>query len=302
MLTTFRKPGRWLRVNVHTHTTNSDGCYTPEQAVARYRDELGYQALFLTDHRVATPTDGLADPDSDFSVIPGIEIDGTDPAFGLYHLLALGITVDQNFGTDLPLQEAVDWVNAHSGLPIFAHPYWSGQRHEALTTVVGALGVEVYNDVSLKHNGKAYALSHWDALLEEGLRVWGFASDDVHFLASFGFGGGGWIMVRAEENTPSAILTAIRAGDFYASTGPDFIDVQREGDVLRVQCSPVAQVAFTGQSYLGEILRPTGGAETLTEAEFTIGDERFIRITLTTADGHSAWGQPIFLNGWTDAV
>ena len=295
MLNTFKKPGRWLRVNAHTHTTHSDGAYTPEQAVARYRDALGYHALAITDHRTATPLDGLAEPGGDFSLIPGIEIDAIDPKTGLYHLVALGVTADQDFGQETPLQEAVDWIIARSGVAIFAHPYWTGQRHHALTAVEGVAGVEVFNHVALMDNGKACSLSHWDALLEEGRRVWGVACDDTHFKPRYGYGGGGWIMVRAEANTPAAILAAIRVGDFYASTGPSIDDVQLNGRVIWVKCSPATRIAFTGQSWRGAVVRPPAGQVTLTEAEYTITEEQFIRITVTDAAGGMAWSQPVFL-------
>lgn len=296
MLKNFQKRGRWLRVNIHTHTSNSDGQYTPEQAVARYRDDLHYHAICITDHRKATTLDGLSNPDEDFSILPGIELDGIDPETGLYHLLGLGITIDQDFDPKITtLQTAVDWVNAQGGLAIFAHPYWSGQRHEALIQVEGAIGIEVYNHVCLRHNGKAQSPSHWDALLASGQQIWGFASDDTHFKPKLGLGGGGWIMVNAEDNNPNAIFNAIRAGDFYATTGPDFIDIAYEGTELNVHTSPVACIAFTGQQYLGQAFHPPEGVKTLNEATYHIDRERFVRITLTDIDGEMAWSQPIFL-------
>ena len=292
---TFHKPGRWLRVNTHSHTTHSDGAYAPAQAIAHYQN-LGYQALAITDHRVATPTDGLAGADGDFTVIPGVEIDGVDPETGLYHLVGLGVSTDQDFGQDTPLQQAVDWVNTQGGLAIFAHPYWTGQRHAALTSVRGAVGVEVYNHVCHMHNGKPYSLSHWDALLEERQRVWGIASDDTHYRPQYGFGGSGWIMVRAAANTTDAILAAIRAGDFYASTAPQIHSVQRDGQVVSVKCSPVVSIAFTGQQWRGGVVRPPEGQETITEARYVVTEERFIRVTCTDAAGRKAWSQPIFFD------
>jgi hypothetical protein len=295
MLEAFRNPGRWLRVNTHAHTTRSDGRYTPEEAVARYR-ALGYQALAITDHRIATPTEGLVDPDDDFCVIPGSELDGRDPETDLYHLVALGVEEDQTFSRQAPLQEAVDWVNQRGSVAIFAHPYWSGQLPSALIAVEGAVGLEVFNTGCQAERGKGYSLVHWDALLQAGKRVWGVASDDVHFTPENGYGGDGWIMVRADENTPPSILEAIRAGRFYATTGPGILDVQRAGASIYVRCSPVVTIAFTGQRGHGQMYRPAAGQEALTEAEFTIAEETFVRITCTDAAGRAAWSQPLFLD------
>ncbi|MCZ7546513.1 MAG: hypothetical protein M5R40_24630 [Anaerolineae bacterium] len=108
----------------------------------------------------------------------------------------------------------------------------------------GAVGVEVYNNVCRLLNGKGTALAHWDALLEDGQRVWGVASDDVHFRPRHGFGGDAWIMVRAEANTAQDILAAIKAGAFYASTGPDILDMQRDSQRLYVRTSPAASITF----------------------------------------------------------
>ena len=39
--------------NLHSHSTHSDGVYTPEELVRIAKDE-GYSALAITDHDVAT--------------------------------------------------------------------------------------------------------------------------------------------------------------------------------------------------------------------------------------------------------
>lgn len=39
----------WYKGNLHTHTTNSDGAYTPEETIALYKSK-NYDFLALTDH------------------------------------------------------------------------------------------------------------------------------------------------------------------------------------------------------------------------------------------------------------
>ncbi len=46
----------FFRANFHTHTTESDGRATPEEAMKQYR-EAGYDILALTDHRKITRPD-----------------------------------------------------------------------------------------------------------------------------------------------------------------------------------------------------------------------------------------------------
>jgi len=39
----FKKKGNWYRGNLHLHTTNSDGTYTPEEICTLYK-EAGYDS------------------------------------------------------------------------------------------------------------------------------------------------------------------------------------------------------------------------------------------------------------------
>ena len=45
----FRLPGRFLRGNLHTHSTASDGELAPGEVCRRYR-EAGYDFICLSDH------------------------------------------------------------------------------------------------------------------------------------------------------------------------------------------------------------------------------------------------------------
>ncbi len=66
--------------------------------------------------------------------------------------------------------------------------------------------------------------------------VYGLATDDAHGYHAFGVGkvnpGRAWVMVRAPYLSAEAVVRAIEAGDFYASTGVVLSDVRRKGDVL----------------------------------------------------------------------
>jgi len=78
-------------VDLHTHSTESDGTLTPEQLVEHATNE-GVTALALTDHDtcagIAAAT-GAGD-ELGVQVIPGIEIE-VDYSPGTFHLLGLGI-------------------------------------------------------------------------------------------------------------------------------------------------------------------------------------------------------------------
>jgi hypothetical protein len=74
--------------------------------------------------------------------------------------------------------------------------------------------------------------------------VYGLATDDAHSYHAWGSSksnpGRGWVMVRAPYLTAEALVRALEAGDFYASTGVVLRDVRRAGDRLtvRVQAEP----------------------------------------------------------------
>jgi hypothetical protein len=89
----------------------------------------------------------------------------------------------------------------------------------------------------------------WDRVLALRLDrgeplLYGVACDDAHEYSG-GRGsapGRGWIMVRAGELSADAIVRAMLAGDFYASTGIRLLDLRRdaEGIALSIAESPGA--------------------------------------------------------------
>ncbi len=90
----------------------------------------------------------------------------------------------------------------------------------------------------------------WDIILASRLGklrlppVYGLATDDAHayheFASSKANPGRGWVMVRAPYLSAEAIVRAMEAGDFYASTGVTLADVCRSGDrlVLSIRTEP----------------------------------------------------------------
>lgn len=67
----FDGAGHRYRGNLHSHTTNSDGHMTPEEAGHAYRAQ-GYSFLCLTDHDVFSDQSQTFSQDG-FLLLPGIE-------------------------------------------------------------------------------------------------------------------------------------------------------------------------------------------------------------------------------------
>src|SRR5690242_8868261 len=71
--------GKWLKGNLHTHTTNSDGERAPQAVIDDYASR-GYGFLSISDHDVCTTAKEYAKLDARGMVmIPGNEITANGP-------------------------------------------------------------------------------------------------------------------------------------------------------------------------------------------------------------------------------
>ena len=163
---------------------------------------------------------------------------------------------------------------------------------EELAERTGYAGIEVYNNGCNWENRTGLAAPYWDDLLRRERSVWGFATDDSHWRDPDH--GGGWIMVRAAERSAEAIVAAISAGRFYATSGPIIERITLENNVLRVTCSP-AQAIYWTEGTRGRSVHATGGT-LLTTAEFPINARKYLRVEIVDPQGRCAWSNPFFLN------
>ena len=203
---------------------------------------------------------------------------------------------------------------------------------------------EVYNGHPAVHNeGTSNRMSTermWDVALAFRLTsldlgaLYGMAVDDSHEYHRWATNrvnpGRGWVMVRARRLQPNALITAMEAGDFYASTGVRLKDVRREHNHLAVDVDAEEGVTYkiqfigtrhgfdpTGQPgpatkpnalassriyspQIGEVLAEMTG----TSAVYTLdGDEIYVRAKIISSKPKSngyhgdemevAWTQPL---------
>ena len=73
----------WLKGNLHSHTTNSDGKAAPQERLDGYVGQ-GYDFLCLSDHHKITFIDTVQAP-SDFVLIQGAELHPDNPFGGQRH-------------------------------------------------------------------------------------------------------------------------------------------------------------------------------------------------------------------------
>lgn len=298
---------RWYKGNTHTHTVNSDGDSTPDEVVRWYR-EHGYQFLVLTDHNFLTSTtalNALHGADERFIVIKGEEV--TD-RFGTKPLHVNGLDVDAQVApqggasvTDV-LQRNVDAIRKAAGVPHINHPnfQWAVTADDLIKLRNTKL-FEIYNGHPQVNNagggGVPGVEEAWDAILSAGMLLYGIAVDDAHVFkqpgnANVAGPGRGWVVVRAARLDARAILEAMEAGDFYASTGVELAEYEVTSSAIRIAVRPTSfskyRIQFIGKGgrLLAERAEPS--------ATYTLkGDEGYVRARVLESNGQIAWAQPI---------
>ena len=300
----FTAPGRFWRGNLHTHSNRSDGALEPEEVCRRYKAE-GYDFIALTDHFIGPYGYPIVDTkpfrDNSFTTILGAEIHSGAMENGeLWHILAVGLPEDfapsnapgfhpvdgQETGPELAAR-----ARAAGAYVAVAHPEWGGLSLADARSIDAAHAVEVYNHGCQVGADRAEGFWHLDRLLEEGRRLTLCATDDAHFSEPDHFGG--WTMVKAEENTPEALLEALKAGHCYASTGPEIHQVEWKEDAVSVETSPCTAVIIQGKGSAATAQHGDG----LTRS--TLPLDRFsaspwLRLTVVDGAGRRAWTNPVW--------
>lgn len=327
----FEMDGPWLRGNLHTHSTASDGHMTVLE-LARWYERHGYDFLCITDHDIVAEIPNVPEP-SRMILIPGAEIGVKwEGAFGA-EICALGIQeVRRKY---VHPQLVVDDVLAQGGIAFVSHPHMSGVYSGLIMQLTGLAGVEVYNAACFGSGRRAFSTIHWDDLLMAGHRAWGMASDDRHSsddpdspsAATHYDKGKAWVMVKSGARTPAGILSAIRDGWFYSTTGPRIDDIRITGGKIIVKSSPVRSIRLVTIPWCGTCV-DAGAGKTLTDISVDVGmvgtpargagisklfaEQGFLdhqihvpsyfRVECWDGDNGYAWSNPLFLVSGTETA
>jgi len=287
----FQCEGVWLKGNLHTHTTESDGDVSPQERVDQYA-AAGYDFLSITDHEVITNPFIL--DSKGMVLIPGIELVCENPLGGSpYHIVGIGVPEHFRPIDSGDMRESIDALRAVGALPVVAHPYWCGHTVRDLEILEGVLGVEVFNTDCQRTIGKGTSAVHWDQILAQGKPWLALAVDDAHAHPRDTFQG--WVMAKCAERSVDAVRDALRTGRFYASTGPTIESIEFDGTHVSVRTSPVAHINFIANVSRGHHARDLDGAP-ITHAAHTLrGNETYLRVECTDLQGRTAWSPPLFV-------
>ena len=285
----------WMKGNLHTHTSQSDGDSTPQEVAAWYRDH-GYGFLVITDHdkitRISAP-EGLV-------LVDGEEVTDRLPKRPL-HVNAIGLreVVAPHHGATAVevLQSNIDAVRAAGGIALVNHPNfgWAFGAEELLQ-LRGVTLLEIASGHPyVNSEGPPSHEAMWDRLLTAGRRVWGVAVDDSHHLKrpwdkDVALPGKAWVVVRTEKADAKSIVAALERGEFYASTGVELEEASATRVKVKEQNGARYRVQFIGNG--GRVLQETAGAS----AEYKPrGDEGYVRAKVINSNGLMAWTQHVFL-------
>ena len=116
-------------------------------------------------------------------------------------------------------------------------------------------------------------------------------------------------MIKAKELTYDKIFTALKNGDFYASTGPEFYEISIEGSKVKVITSPAAFVGFSTDCR--QLYAKRDEKNLLTEVCFDIdwyfrlskdgpNEHQYIRITAVDEFGNEAYSRAYYMEELTD--
>ncbi|MBX3071177.1 MAG: CehA/McbA family metallohydrolase [Thermomicrobiales bacterium] len=222
----------WLRGDLHSHSTASDGDSTLLDMLQAAR-RAGLDFMGSTDHNAAMLPEAPDDPDLPL-LIPGIEVTtykGHWNVWGANRWFDFRLPDGEAVRSEMQIaRNAGGFVSANHPKP-FGPPWEYGFG-------LGYQGIEVWNGYWQSLN--AISLAAWDAHLAAGQRVVAMAGSDTHFLRGEDQGalrratiGHPTMWVKPDDPTSAtSILDEIRAGRSFISaspTGPQML-IDHTGD------------------------------------------------------------------------
>jgi hypothetical protein len=318
-------PEVWLRGSTHVHAKPSGDSTTPIPTVIAWYESHDYDFIVLTDHNQVSEVDTSIDtsgkpwvrfPERGLIVIAGIEFTenptGCLPAGDASRKCR--IHVNMLGSTARPRAKLKDWIardtdqrvakyqaaltrgKSVGGIAQVNHPQWFwGMTTDTLVEIArrGVVLFEIANVQFAKWNkGDKEHLSTdalWDEALMRGATLWGVATDDAHHYDGGGKypAGGAWVVVKARRD-PQAIVDALAAGRFYASTGVTLSRVDVSGGELVVEIA-ANDAARSIDFYENGKRVATVEAKIARRALPASG---YLRAVAVRADGARAWTQP----------
>ena len=321
------------KANLHSHTTDSDGYFTPERLKTFYA-ERGYSILAYTDHLYMRDRSELND--ENFVAINGYENNIFDPNSGkCYHLNFYSPKQDKVGMVGIVKQfydfymknksreqivrspvlngfcspeHSVGNVNeiikqaAEQGyLVVYNHPVYNMHDDSDYLGLKGLTGVEVMNYGGFV-SGCVENDTPYERMLNVGQRIFPLAGDDNHNYCaenrafdSFG----GFNVMFPERLNYESVFNCLKKGNFYASEGASIRGVGIYGNTVRIGTENAAFIRFSTNSRSSQMAIQK--EKPLTQAIFTLPDDiSYFRLTVSDEHGKKAYTRAFFKDEWSD--
>ena len=170
----------------------------------------------------------------------------------------------------------------------YNHPAWSMETALDFAFYENMNAMEIVNGSCLFHGYDDYNPAAYDTMLMTGKRLYCIATDDNHDGQPFGHPGNdsfkGWTMIKADKLEYRTITSALEAGNFYASQGPEINALWFEDGKVHIECSGARRITANYGVRRGRKVEARG--ELITSASFPFDpDDNYIRITVEDENG-----------------
>ncbi len=327
--------GNFYKANLHAHSNLSDGSLSPAEMKAAYKAR-GYSVLCITDHELLLDHSDLNDPDflmltgyevsvtekhapADWPLAKTCHMNFYSPqpdytkyvCFSPEHYndhmresLNMADVPEESYKREYTPECITDMVRlAHEAgfLCSYNHPDWSLETDAQYLKYKGFDMMELHNHGCAVNGLDEDNAWVYDQMLRAGRRLSASATDDNHNplpvehpqTGSFG----GYVWIKAPSLEYADIWNALRFGNFYASTGgPQITSLTLEDSVVRLTCTGARSIAMQNASRRVPCVYANDDAP-VTEFSFKlVGDERYIRFTVTGTDGRRSQTRAYFLD------
>lgn len=322
--------GKFYKVNMHCHTTISDGQMTPEEVKEWYKSH-GYSAVCYTDHEVLIGHEELCD--ESFVALHGYEVsikrDLTQHTAFFMPVYHLNMVAEKQETRVMPrfylhnpsmpgdarrwaeekgvydpndiidathyekewVSDYIEAVSRGGFLVTYNHPQWSLQDKDDYVGLKGLHAIEAINGGCFVLNDNTSL--HFEQMLRAGMAVVPNGGDDNHRVWDLGRA---WTMIKAPALTYDDLIAAYKKGDCYASEGPEILELYIEDGEIVIKTSPAAGIfMMTEGRYCG--YKGAGEDGPVTEARFAYRPEafgRYFRFEVKAADGKRAYSNAYY--------
>lgn len=322
--------GTGYKANLHAHTTDSDGRFTPEQVKEYYRAH-GYSIVAYTDHLFMRDRSSLND--EGFVALNGYENclhDGgkanADKAYHFnfyspapdktgmvgiseYFYDYFNITLTHKSEKELAASpvlngfcdpehsvenanKIIEQARRLGYLVVYNHPVWSCHEPKDYLGLKGLLGMEIVNYSSYRAGSEPDDMGIiYDHMLKDGQKLYCFANDDVHRCQKDD-SLGGFNVMYPEKLDYRNVFECMKNGVFYASTGARLRGIAVDGNKVYVGAENARSVRFSTDGRFAKLIFED---KPVTDAVFEMNENvKYFRVTVEDFHGKKAFSRAYF--------